>query len=259
MFTTGPLHYKGQPTGVIFGFLNQLFTIAQQTRPDQIVFAWDSRKSKRRLRYPFYKVRNKDRNDEDLQAAFAQFIKLRTSILPKLGFLNNVLSTGYEADDIIAKVAEDNTRVHITIVSSDADLYQLLNRTTEIYNPNKKSVYTDKDFQQEYGIQPKQWAEVKSIAGCATDKVPGVYGVAETTAVNFLKGNLKKNSLKRKMIQENSSIIERNRWLVTLPLPGTPPVTLKQNKFNVAELQKLCKELNFKSYRLRVDDWGIFF
>ena len=42
--TVGVLEHKGIPTGVIYGFLNQLYSIGKKLRPDEIIFAWDSKK-----------------------------------------------------------------------------------------------------------------------------------------------------------------------------------------------------------------------
>lgn len=262
--TTGPLSYRGQPTGVIFGFLNQLFTLGQAVRPDEVVFVWDSRKSKRRKRYPFYKNRGHEEPDPDLIAAFSQFSKLRCHILPELGFHNNFIQSGYEADDLIAKLVMEEPDPSFVTASGDQDLYQLLDHTDMYSMPKSAQIkqVTKRTFTQEYGIKPKDWVRVKQIAGCSSDTVPGIKGVGEATAIKYLLGQLKPESVKYKAIEAGRDIINRNEWLVKLPLPGTKKYEIDRSSFDKFRLRDLCKDLGFtkllNDYN-RLDEWNTYF
>lgn len=262
--TTGPLSYKGVPTGVIYGFLNQLFTLGQAVRPDEVVFVWDSRKSKRRKRYPFYKNRGHEEPDADLIASFSQFSQLRCHTLPELGFHNNFIQSGYEADDLIAKLVMEEPEPSFVTASGDQDLYQLLDHTDMYSMPKSVQIkqVTKRTFTQEYGIKPKDWIQVKQIAGCSSDTVPGIKGVGEATAIKYLLGQLKPESVKYKAIEAGYDIIQRNEWLVKLPLPGTKKYEIDRSSFDKFRLRDLCKDLGFtkllNDYN-RLDEWNTFF
>ena len=266
-FTTGGLSYNGEPTGVIYGFLNQVFSLGKKIRPDEVAFIWDSRKSLRRKRYPFYKNRTRDEGpDEDMLEAFGQFARLRREILPAIGFVNNFIQTGYEADDIIAKLVMEGPPEEYVTASSDADLFQLLDHMTMLSVPaarNKpEKIWTRSSFMKQYRIEPTDWVRVKQIAGCTSDCIPGIYGVGDATAVKYLRGNLKPDSKKYQAIAGGNAVIKRNEWLVKLPLPGTRLPVVKRSKFSSELLRMVAKRLGFKSLakdRNRLDEWDAFY
>ena len=261
-FSTGPLSYKGQATGVIFGFLNQLFTIGKETIPKNIIFTWDSRQSKRKRILPEYKGNRKKQDDdseEDLEATFRQFHMLRKELLPNLGFKNNWRQVGYEADDLIAEICFTRPEEQIVIASSDNDLLQLLTKQVSIYNLGRKAFYTEQKFIEEYGIKPSQWVEVKKIAGCSSDNVPGIPGVGEKTAIKYLKGELKSNTKTFQKIQQGANVIIRNDKLVKLPFQGTKIDDIKDQSFATQELKWICKHFGFTKMINKLDDWEVLF
>jgi 5'-3' exonuclease len=105
----GDLSYEERKVGVIFGFLLQLLSLSKLLKSNRFVFIWDSRKSLREQIFPDYKYKrkNKEKTKEEKEMddiAYAQFNILRTEIIPALGFQNNFMFDGYEADDLIAKI-----------------------------------------------------------------------------------------------------------------------------------------------------------
>jgi DNA polymerase-1 len=258
--TTGQLSHKGTPTGVIFGFFEQLFTVVKAVRPGECVFVWDSLQSRRKARHPFYKQRPPG---EDMTIAFQQFDLLRAELLPQLGFVNVLRATGFEADDIIAQLSIDVVQSHpkqsVVIASADEDLFQLLSPQVSIFKYKTKSFISEKNFASTYGVFPDSWAEVKAIAGCTSDKIPGIVGVGQATAIKYLRGELPPASKKYKAIQDGQDIIERNRWLVTLPLPGTPRFAVQPSAFDAKQYQTMCRRFGFSGGRGMVDDLEVFF
>ncbi len=262
-WTTGYLQYNNQPTGVIFGFLNQIYTIARTLRPTDMIFTWDSPShlSKRRQIFPAYKTNRKKEDGVDLAEMYSQFHLLQEDILPRLGFINNFSQQGYEADDIIAVICQNLPEPTI-IASSDDDLLQLLSPKTSIYNLGRKRLYAINDFYNDYGIKPYEWHKVKQIAGCSGDGVPGVIGVGEKTAVKYLTNSLNKKSKKYQDIKRNQKIIDRNEVLVKLPFPGTEMPNIKKSEFNDAELEMICQQYGFTSWLDNpnvLHDWKIYF
>jgi len=254
--------YNGKATGIIFGFLRELLSLAKRFDCTRFVFAWDSRKSVRKLHFPDYKLkRRKDKTPEELEEerkAFEQFTKLRKKVLPKFGFRNIFMRAGYEADDVIASICQANEDEEVVIVSVDNDLYQLLSDKHHLFNIRNKKFYRAKDFVEEWGIEPEAWAKVKSIAGCPGDGVPGVPGVGNKKARDYLLGKLPRTGKVYKKIESNDGqkIIFRNKLLVTLPMPGVGSFDLVENEvFYLKDFLDICDEYGFRSLLAQEQVW----
>jgi len=254
-FCLNGLGYKNIATGVIFGFLSRVLSLAQKFQTNDISFFWDSKKSLRKRRHSFYKEkRHKDlseEEDKELKEAFKQFAILRTEILPMIGFNNNFMMTGFEADDIIAKAVINSINIPI-VVTADEDLFQLLDYCM-VYNPTKDEMMTKQILEMERNASPSDWIRMKQIAGCSSDNVPGVKGVGEKTALSYIHGALKEGK-KKKDIELSQDIIARNEWLVRLPLPGTPPIPFRADQLSLDMFQEVCGEYGLASF-LEDDKW----
>lgn len=254
------LTFRGNETSIVYGFLKQLLTLAEQFKDNNFVFCWDSRESLRRKIYPEYKANRKDNlteeQKEENQIAYTQFEEIKTKVLPCLGFNNNFFQDGYESDDIIAAILQDFPGDVPVVVSSDKDLYQLLDRCS-IYNITKKELYTKELFVREFGIRPSRWATVKAIAGCVTDNVKGAEKVGEKTAIKYLKGELK-STLKTydSIVNFDSST---NKTLVTLPFQGTIKPSLKINSFSKEKFIYVFQEYGFQSFITNFNKWEKYF
>ena len=71
-------------------------------------FAGIATTPKRTALYPAYKAQRKVVDDPERTEMFKTFDHTRDVVLPALGFKNNYLLDGFEADDIIAKLVEQN-------------------------------------------------------------------------------------------------------------------------------------------------------
>jgi len=251
-----PLSNNEQGTAVIYGFLNYLFEIQKFEQADSIVFAWDSRESKRTELFPGYKAKRKAKKKEYTEEEIemhrdriSQFNLLRTEILPDLGFSNVFQQSGLEGDDIIARVARKQSKKNfVRIIARDGDLFQLLNTNCTMYDTGKRQVIDEEVFFERYGIYPDMWAEVKSLAGCTTDEVPGIRGIGEERAIKYLLGNMKSTSVLYKRIKESDSIIKLTKKLVVLPFKGTPKFKIKKDMCTVKNLKGVARIYNLQSY-----------
>lgn len=237
-FALPVIHKNSDPSGprveVIFGFLRETLKLLDQFAPCRLVFLFDSDKSKRREILPYYKdTRAPAKNNSiDTPRDYRQLERQKDTLrhmLKELGFANVFCEDGYEADDLIASLAQtcEGERV---IVSSDHDLWQCL-RDGEVlqYDFGRCRMHTAKSFRLEWGVTPRQWARVKAIAGCASDGVPGVKGVGEVTAAKYLKNELGSRCKAATAIAEGKDIIHRNYKLVRLPFDGTPQPRLRDD------------------------------
>lgn len=253
------LSHEEHATGVIFGFLREMQKLSEDFEKPQFAFAWDSRKSFRRDIYPDYKKKPPQKEDPEMEdiirSGKPQFAEIRINVLPRLGFINNFIQIGIEADDIIAWIAKDHAWEydHTYIVTSDEDLFQLLHEKVSIYNPREKKIYTKEDFVIEKGIEPEMWYYVKGIAGCNSDNVKGVAGVGEVTTIKYLKAELGVSSKKYQDIKKFDP--KFNFSLVKLPHERSQSVTLTPDNLNFSVFEGLCMDYGFASL-LKKDNYN---
>jgi DNA polymerase-1 len=258
----GDLSWEEKKVGVIFGFLRQLLSLAKKFESNRFIFAWDTRSSVRSQFYPGYKGRRKkDKTPEEKELdniAYDQFNILRDEVLPEIGFLNSFWQEGYEADDVIASIVHCNKKEKIVIISTDEDLYQLLSENVTMYSIRKKQEYTLHNLWKDCHIPPQDWADVKAIAGCSSDDVPGIVGVGEKTACKYLNRQLSVIHKTYRSIKEGKELIERNLKLVTLPYPGTDKIVIKEdNKLSLNGFLNVCNRYGFASfmYKDNLNQW----
>jgi DNA polymerase-1 len=254
--TTGELSFRSVRTGVVFGVMRELETLIGWYRPAGIAFCFDSKKNLRKELCPEYKQGRRSKLTKEQKRARRkldeEIVALRKDYLPSLGFRNIFVQRGYEADDLIAKLAED---IHFTddaiIVAGDKDLHQCLTSRVKMFNPITRKEFTVDSFRNKWdGLYPQAWARCKAIAGCPTDNIKGVDGVGEATAVQFVLGRLDTKSKRYKAIRKNLDIVNRNIGLVTLPMKGVEAMEWKRDKFTRKKWKRLSRRLGMFSLEL---------
>lgn len=252
------MSHGGYETSIIYGFLGQIRQYAARFNTSRFVFVWDARKSLRKERYAWYKLKDTEEQPTDVEIEFEasvykQFNQLRRYVIPTIGFTNTFHAAGFEADDLIANALTQNQGHRFILVSRDGDMYQLL-RHCMICNPATKELYTVKELQNEYGVTPEQWVDVKKLGGCTSDKVPGIPGVKEKVAAQWIRGELKPKSKRYQAIAADiaseNSVYARNDWLVRLPLPGTPDVQIsfENEVLSLNGFEDVCSRYGFSSF-----------
>jgi len=251
-FAVGRLSHDSIPTGVVYGVLRETLQLQEQFSTTKVVFCFDHGEPFRKLDCPGYKssrhAKKSPADVEDLLLVREQVKRLRKAYLGTIGFRNLFWQKGYEADDVIAKVILDRPKRDFIIVSSDHDLYQLLSSRVRIWNPAAKKLITADSFFEEFGVTPSQWADVKAIAGCATDDVVGIRGVGEKTAAKFLCGTLTKGAAFEKIVHGNDTW-QRNLGLVSLPYPGIESFQLTKDEITPQGWETIINKLGMKSLR----------
>jgi DNA polymerase-1 len=250
-------------SGIRYSFMSRLLSLAKRFKTNRFVFFWDSRRNIRKIIFPAYKLKRSE--DSEIlrlkEQCHPQFKLLRQTILPACGFRNIFMQTGYESDDLIAKVVHSNealqTPKRMVIVSGDEDLYQLLTPNCSMWIPRKGIMFTYEDFREEYGIVPAQWSSVKAIAGCKSDEIPGIDGVGEKSVLRYLRGELNKSSSYYKKIQCEEGINAELffRPLVELPMEGTKPCKIVKDELNFKGFIQVCRDYDLYSFRRNKDEW----
>jgi DNA polymerase-1 len=185
----------GYQMGGCIGYLKTLKRLVSEIGPSGIYVAWEGGGSqKRRALYSEYKM---NRKPEKLNRFYEDDIpdtddNKKHQIIALLGMLKCVpvcqlYVSDCEGDDVIAYLTRGPFKdVPKIIVSSDKDMYQLLDDTTKIYSLHKKTYVTIPDVVEEFRVQPKNFAIAKALCGDPTDNIPGVKGVGFKTVAKSL-------------------------------------------------------------------------
>ena len=248
-YSVGNLTYEGEATGVLYGVMVTIKELADLFQTDQALFCFDGANNKRYARYPEYKANRK--RDESYDMFKAQVHKLPET-LRAAGFSNVLQVDGYEADDIMAKVAADLPDEQTGIlVTEDQDLYQCLRENVWMYKPRKAKAYNAKSFAKEYGLPISEWPLVKAIAGCSSDNIKGVPGVGEKTAIKFLLGQLKQTTKAYSNIMafQGHGKMHDNLGLVTLPIDDDLEVEVSQQGVTIDQWNYLADNLGMGTLR----------
>ena len=126
----------GQPTHAVFGVVNMLKSLIRECQPQHIAMIMDAKgKTFRHDLYKEYKA-NRPPMPDDLRVQLEFLLK----IIPALG-LPLISIPGVEADDVIGTLSMEAVKegFHVTIVSSDKDLAQLINDKVVMVDTMKKS------------------------------------------------------------------------------------------------------------------------
>lgn len=252
------MEYEDIPTGVLYGFFEQLFAACSHPKlqSNRVALFFDSRQSYRSRAYePYKKKRRQDRTEEEVEQIkimYKQVNALYKTILPSIGF-PVYKQTGLECDDLMAEAAssiEYNKKEKAILVTADGDMYQCIRSNVHFYDPGRDLYLTPETFLEKKQIESHRWALVKALAGCNSDNVEGLPGVGEKTAVKFLKLELPKHHKTYKLIEskEGREIAERNLELVELPHTRTRPVGLTEPVYNKRAFMRFARRYGILSY-----------
>ncbi len=180
---------EGTHTNAILGFLNILFKILDEEKPEYLTVAFDvNQPTFRHNMYEQYKGTRKSMPEE-----LREQVPIMKEVLRAMG-VTIVEKAGYEADDILGTIAKtcEKEGIVVSLVSGDRDLLQLATEKIKIRIPKTKlsgtevENYNTQDVVDKYGVTPKQFIDLKGLMGDASDNIPGVPGIGEKTATKII-------------------------------------------------------------------------
>ncbi len=179
----------GVPTNAIFGFASMLVKILTDYGPKATVVVWDAGHTGRRDIYPEYKAQRTTRPDL-LKEQWPHLAPL----VEAFGY-RNLSVEGYEADDVIASIAErarhSDPPVPVMVVTGDRDAYQLVDDGIRIMTTSRgitdTRVYDREGVVDRYGIPPELVPDFIGLKGDTSDNIPGVPGIGDKTAAELLQ------------------------------------------------------------------------
>ena len=266
----------GLHTGAVYGFLNILFRILEEERPDYLTVAFDVHAPTfRHEAYPAYKGTRHPMPEE---------LREQVPLLKKVLAAMNICTcekAGLEADDILgtlAKKAQADGK-EVTLVSGDRDLLQIADEHIRIRIPKTKGGqtvtenYYPADVKSAYSVTPEEFIQVKALQGDASDNIPGVPKVGPKTAaqlivtyhsVDGVYANLDKITKKalHDHLAANEDQARLSLFLVTIRTdadvePDWEHAAIRDAEgrpvFYTPEAYQLFTELGFKNYLSRFD------
>ena len=253
---------SGLYTNGVYGFLTMFYKITEQYEPDYIGVAFDKKgPTFRHKKYVEYKG-TRQSTPSELSQQFPMIKEI-------LSYMNipTLEMQEYEADDIagtLAKIGE-NEALEVILVTGDKDYLQLTTDKTKVLLTKKGiteiEAYDRNRIKEEYGIEPKQFIDLKGLMGDKSDNIPGVPGIGEKTGLKLIQEygsiqniyeNIDKISgkkLKENLIEnENLAYISRTLGEIITNVPLN--MELEDFKATTPEwikLKNIYEELEFKS------------
>src|SRR6516225_1168201 len=180
----------GVTTNAIFGFASMLVKIVSDYGVCPTVVAWDAGSSGRTELFSEYKSQRRSRPD-----LLKQQWPAMEPLVEAFGY-RNVEVAGYEADDVIASLAEQALRasppVPVMIVTGDRDVFQLIDpdgvvkvmATSRGITDTK--IYDRQAVIDRYGVPPELIPDLYGLKGDTSDNIPGIPGIGEKTASELI-------------------------------------------------------------------------
>lgn len=255
------LSHNEEQTGIMWGFFNAIMRLAEEFDTNRFIFVWDSNWLHRKNRFPEYKANRKrvmtDSEQDTQHKVHNQFRLLEHELLPELGFQNVFSVPGYEADDLIAMFVLDyawNEKGETpVVVSTDMDMYQLLDYC-DVLRPFagvRRTLIAKEDLMAEYGVTPSQFLDARILMGDSSDNIPGLVGIGEKRALQYVRGELKMGKALNQISSGDAiEIRERNLMLMKLPFNDPPPrVELQpETGLSLDRFLTMCDRYNFQSF-----------
>lgn len=253
----------GLPVSAVHGFLGDLLELLEHKKPDYLFCAFDkSEETFRNTLYPQYKAHREPMPDD-----LRQQIPLIRDLLATLA-VGQLECAGFEADDILAKVAAETQQAggRCLIVTSDKDCRQLITPQVKLYNIRKDIEIGEAELMADWGIRPDQVVDFQAMVGDPVDNVPGIPLVGPKLAQQLLAQfdslegiyqNVERIAgpkRKENVIQAREQVL-LSRELVRLrtDVPCDIPWSAAHaGHSDVSKLEQACDALGFRRLKTRV-------
>tara|TARA_R110002020_G_scaffold12855_4_gene46743 strand:- start:3333 stop:4349 length:1017 start_codon:yes stop_codon:yes gene_type:complete len=220
------VYNKDKHLGAVYHFIITLQKHLLEKSYDKVVVFWDGPKSNhfRKELYPAYKENRKKRmDDEKFQSMMEQ--KNRISEYLEELFIRQCQFEYCEADDGIAFYCQITPKEEKTIISSDKDLIQLINKKVTQYLPRKKE-YVSHDSMVKIGKKSIPVSNIvlfKLLTGDKSDNIEGISYLGEKTLFNLFP-ELGEKEINLEFVLEKSKKLKesttKNKKAITNILEG---------------------------------------
>lgn len=258
----------GLHTNAIYGFLNIMFKILEEEKPEYLTVAFDVHAPTFRHKiYQEYKGTRKPMPEE-----LREQVPVMKEVLRAMDVCL-IEQEGLEADDLLGTIAKkaEAEGMEVSLVSGDRDLLQIASTHIKIRIPKTKGNRTEvEDYYAEdvlaaYQVDPKGFIDLKALMGDTADNIPGVPKVGEKTATELMVrfGSLEniyahveeieKKSIKESL-KENRALADLSKKLATIDIGAEFDYSFDRAKigdFYNERAYEWFQKLGFKQYLAR--------
>lgn len=253
---------RGLYTNAIYGFVMMVENAIEKINPTHVAVCFDMKgKTFRSDIYKDYKgTRQKTPNELEQQWPLVRDI---------LGHMNIKIleSPVYEADDIAGTLAKLGSEEGFEnyLLTGDKDYFQLVNDKTKVLFTRKgitdMDIVTVEKIEEDYGIEPLEFIELKALMGDSSDNIPGIYGIGEKTGLKLVRQfhtleNLYDNiedvsgkKLKEKLVDgKTAAFMSKKLGTIVRDVPIEESLDdFKKLDYDYEKLSELYREFEFNS------------
>lgn len=180
---------EGLHTNAVYGFLNIMFKILEEEKPEYLTVAFDVHAPTfRHEMFADYKGTRKPMAEE-----LRQQVPVIKEVLHAMG-VKTIEKAGLEADDLLGTLSKrcEEQGMEVSVISGDRDLLQLATEHVKIRIPKTKQGKTEiedyyaTDVKERYQVTPKEFIDLKALMGDTSDNIPGVPSIGEKTATKII-------------------------------------------------------------------------
>lgn len=170
-------------------YIKTISSLGKSYSAKRIVCCFDvGASSYRKAIYPGYKQNRKVERTEEEKIRFTGFfncLKDTTELLP----FEHYKFKGIEADDLITYLANNlkDQYDNVWIVSSDRDLYQLLDHNVNIFNLFSRKEITLDSLHEDWEFTPQEFLFSRIIEGDKSDGIMGIEGIGKKRSQSLVK------------------------------------------------------------------------
>jgi 5'-3' exonuclease len=170
-------------------YIKTISSLGKSYSAKRIVCCFDvGASSYRKAIYPGYKQNRKVERTEEEKIRFTGFfncLKDTTELLP----FEHYKFKGIEADDLITYLANNLKEQYdnVWIVSSDRDLYQLLDHNVNIFNLFSRKEITLDSLHEDWQFTPQEFLFSRIIEGDKSDGIMGIDGIGKKRSQSLVK------------------------------------------------------------------------
>jgi DNA polymerase I len=184
-FALPPLNNsRGMPTNAVYGFIRMFLKLIKEQHPTHIGVIFDS--PKRTFRddlFADYKA-NRSETPNDLQVQIPYIYRVIDAFR-----VRSIVREGYEADDVIATLANAGVKKKIdsVIITADKDFMQVVGPHVRLWDPMRDKSTGAKEVRERFGVEPRALIDIQALMGDSIDNVKGVPGIGEKTAAALIQ------------------------------------------------------------------------
>jgi DNA polymerase-1 len=175
---------QGLPVSAVYGFTRDLLFLLETKQPDYLFVAFDRPEPTfRHTMFPTYKGMRSEM-PVDLVPQFPAIYRVVSALGVSL-----LEAPGYEADDLLATIAEETTKLcgDCFVVTGDKDCRQLIAEHVKVYNVRKNQVFDAAALKEDWGVRPDQVIDFQALVGDSVDNIPGVPLIGPKVARELLQ------------------------------------------------------------------------